>query len=169
MLVEVEIEVIIEIDDEGFVLGIAGLHESDSRFVNAWTLVAHAPAVIDDQSHADRNIFALEYRELLLDLVFENAKIFRLEAISKALAVIDDGRVQHDQVHVNLDTGTLSCGVRILARGRRRRRGYRNLSEDRASEHSGSAYQEKQTAQARNETPEDLSDWGRSIRSWNRR
>jgi len=37
-LVKIEVEVVVEIDDESFVLGIAGLHESDGGFVHAGTL-----------------------------------------------------------------------------------------------------------------------------------
>src|SRR5712692_1304920 len=169
ILVEIEIEVVVEVDDESFVLGVAGLHESDGRFVDAGTLVAHAAAIIDHQPHADGNVLALEDGKFLFDFVFEDAKIFRLEAVGEALTVIDDRRVQHQQVNVNLDAGALLTGVGILAGRRRRRIGDGNLSEGRRSEQNGSADQETQIAQGWKETPEELSGWGRSSRSWNRR
>ena len=78
ILVEVEIVVVVEIDDEGFVLGIAGLDESERGFVYASTLVAHAAAVINDQTHADGNVFALEDGKFLFGFVFEDAEIFLL-------------------------------------------------------------------------------------------
>ncbi len=169
ILVEIKIEVIVEVDDEGFVLRIAGLHESDSGFVDTGTLVAHAAAIVDHQPHADGNVLALEDGKFLFDFVFEDAKIFRLEAVGEALTIVDDRRVQDHQVNFNLDAGTLFTGVGILAG--RRRRGIRdgNLSEGRRSEHRGNAEQEREIAQGRKETPEELSGWGRNIRSWNRR
>src|SRR5882762_6620715 len=165
ILVEIEIEVVVEIDDEGFVIGVAGLNESDSGLVDAGTLVAHAAAIVDHQPHADRDVLALEDGEFLFDFVFEDAKIVRLEAVGEAMTVIDDGRVQDDQVNVNLDAQTLFTGVGILAGGRRCRVGDGNLSESGGSEDSGSADQEREIAQRRKDTSEELSGWGRNIRS----
>src|SRR5439155_7850148 len=141
------------------------LHESDGGFVDAGTLVAHAAAVVDDQPHADGHVFTLEDGEFLFDFVFEYAKIFRLEAVGEALAVIDDGRVQHDQVNVHLDAGTLFAGVGILAGRRRYGVGDGNLGEGDGSEDSGSADQERRIAQGRKEKPEEFSGWERNIRS----
>jgi len=41
-------------------LGDAGFHERQGRGIHAWPLVAHAPAVVNHQAHADRDVFALE-------------------------------------------------------------------------------------------------------------
>jgi len=77
--------------------------------------VAHAAAVIDDQSHADGDVFALEDGKFLLDFVLVDAKVLRLEAVSEALAVVDDGRVQNDQVDVDDQLRALLASVGILA------------------------------------------------------
>src|SRR4029077_19987726 len=150
-------------------LGIAGLHESDGGFVHAGTLIAHAAAIIDDQSHADGDVFALEDGKLLLDFVFEDAKVFRLEAVGEALAVVDHGGVQNDQVHPEGQLRALLAGVGILAGRRRRGTGNRNLGEGGRSEDSRSADYKTQGAQRRKDGPKELSGWGRSSRSWNRR
>jgi hypothetical protein len=59
----------------------------------------------------------------------------------------------------------LFTGVSILAGRRRCRVGDGNLSESGGSEDSGSADQEREIAQRRKDTSEELSGWGRNIRS----
>ena len=60
ILIEVQIKIVVEVDDESFVLRVAGLHQRERRFVHPRPLVAHAPAIVDHQPHADGNILALE-------------------------------------------------------------------------------------------------------------
>ena len=71
----VEVILVVEIDDESFVLRIAGLDERQRRGIHLRALFAHAAAVVDHQAHGHRNIVAGENGNLLLDLVFENAEI----------------------------------------------------------------------------------------------
>jgi len=80
----------------------------------------------------------------LFHFVFEDAKIFRLQAIGEALAVVDDRRVQNDQVDVEGNFRALPAGVGILA-GRRRRRLRRRgkLGKRGGTENCRSAEQEK--------------------------
>ncbi len=105
------------------------MNQSDGGLVDAGTLVAHAAAVIDHQPHADGNVFTLEDGKLLFDSVFKDAKIFGFEAIGKTLTVVKNGRVQNDQVNVNLDAGTLLARVHVLPRRGWRRTRHRNLGE----------------------------------------
>src|SRR5258708_18354324 len=72
ILVEIEVVVVIEIDDEGFVVRIGSLDESQGGLVDAGTLVTHGAAIVNHQAHADRNIFALEQRKFLFGFVFED-------------------------------------------------------------------------------------------------
>src|SRR5215472_17870845 len=88
IFVEVKVEIVVEIDDESFVLRITVLDEGESGFVDAGPLVAHAAAVVDNEPHADGNVFALEDRELLLDLVFVDAKIVLRETFDEFAAVV---------------------------------------------------------------------------------
>ena len=117
ILVEIEVIVVIEIDDEGFVVRIGSLNESQGGFIDAGTLVAHGAAIVDHQAHADRNIFALEERKLLFGFVFEDAKIVFLEAINEFAAIIEDGGMKNDQANVNLDGAALLVDV-LIGRGR---------------------------------------------------
>ena len=117
ILVEIEVVVVVEIDDEGFVVRIGSLDESQGGFIDAGTLVAHGAAIVDHQAHADRNIFALEERKFLFGFVFEDAKIVFLEAINEFAAIIEDGGMKDDQANVNLDSAALLVDVLI---GRRR-------------------------------------------------
>jgi len=63
--------------------------------------IAHASAVIDDQPHAYRDIFAFEHGELLFDFIFQDAKTLLFEAVRKAAAIVQHGRVQNDEVHLD--------------------------------------------------------------------
>ncbi len=139
ILVEIEIEIVVEIDDESFILRIAGLHESNGGFVDAGTLVAHAAAIVDHQPHADGHILALEDREFLFHFVFEDAKIFRLQAIGETLAIVDDGRVQNDQIDVESNFRPLPTDVGILAGRWRRAIGRRKLCKRARTKDSGHA------------------------------
>jgi len=51
--IEIEIEIVIKINDECFVLRIAGLHQRQRCLVHPWSAYPHAAAVSDNQSHAD--------------------------------------------------------------------------------------------------------------------
>ena len=57
IVVGVEIIVVVEIDDEGFVLRIAGFTKRQRGGVHLRALVAHAAAVVDHQAHADGHVF----------------------------------------------------------------------------------------------------------------
>ena len=117
ILVEIEVIVVIEIDDEGFVVRIGSLDESQGGFIDAGTLVAHGAAIVNHQAHADRNIFALEERKFLFGFVFEDAKIVFLKAINEFAAIIEYGSVKDDQADVNFDGAALLVDILI---GRRR-------------------------------------------------
>src|SRR5271163_2973828 len=168
VFVEVEIKIVVEIDDESFVLLVAGFHQGDGRFVDAGALVAHAAAVINDQTHADGNVFALEDGKFLLAFILEDTKIFFLESVGKPAAIVEHGGVQHDEADVDFDAAAgLGRALRLVRRKRLRiRKG--NLRE-RSKRQQTEATQEKReekTASAGSESP---SGPGRSSRSWSRR
>src|SRR6516164_8678111 len=98
IFVEVKVEIIVEIDDEGFVLRIAVLDKGESGFVNARALVAHTAAVVDHQSHADGNVLALEDGEFLLDFVFVDAEIVLSETFDEFAAVVQNRGVENHEV-----------------------------------------------------------------------
>jgi len=65
-------------------------------------LVAAYPALLPLLSitnpHADRNVFALEQRKLLLDFVLEYPENFLLEAVGEAPTIVNYGRVQNTRL-----------------------------------------------------------------------
>src|SRR5882724_2318387 len=113
ILVEIEVVVVIEIDDEGLVLGIGSLDQSEGGFVDASALVAHGAAVVNNQAHADRNVFTLEYGKFLFGFVFKDAEIFLLEAVDEFAAVVEDGGVENDEADVDSEDAALLV---VLAR-----------------------------------------------------
>ena len=58
----VEVVVVVEIHHEGFVLRIGSLHEGKRCRVHLRPFVAHAAAIVDHQTHADRHVLLLEDR-----------------------------------------------------------------------------------------------------------
>jgi len=182
ILVEIEVEVVVEIDDKGFVLRITALDESDGGLVHAGALVAHAAAVVDDEAHADGNIFAFEDGELLLDLVFVDAEIFLGQAVDEFATVVEHAGVQDDEVDVELDfaagLGGGAIGIDAGRRGRRRVLDG-NLGEAGRGKEEENEKKKQVPRRARNDR---LQSWmkctsrstcatsgqGRSNRSWNR-
>ena len=80
---------------------VARFDQRNCCSVHARTFVAHAAAVIDHQTHADGNIFALKNRELLFGFVFQNAEILFLEAVDETATIIQHSGVQNDEVHID--------------------------------------------------------------------
>ncbi len=66
ILIEIEVILVVKVDHENFVGGVAGADEGKRRGVHLRAFVLHARAVIDDQTHRDRNVFGGEDRDFLL-------------------------------------------------------------------------------------------------------
>jgi hypothetical protein len=62
---DLEPDIIVEIDDEHFVLRIAGMSERKNGGGDSRELRTHAAAVVDDQAYGDGSVFLLEESELL--------------------------------------------------------------------------------------------------------
>ncbi len=68
----VEVVVVVEVDDKGLVLRIAGFDEGERRGVYLQAFVAHASAIVDHQAHADGHVFLPKHGDFLLGFIFEN-------------------------------------------------------------------------------------------------
>jgi hypothetical protein len=149
-------------------LRVTRFDEGEGRLVYARALVAHAAAIIDDQAHANRDVFAPEERELLLDLVFKNTEIVLLQTISEAAAIVNHARVQDDEINVDTNLGILT-GARLP---RRRWGGARNgwnlRQRDSYAEKKTEGNQQRKEASASGGRRE-LSGSERSNRSLSRR
>jgi len=111
IFVEIEVVVVIEVDDERFILRIGGLNESECSGVDARTFVAHGAAVVDDQAHADGDILAFEDGEFLLGFVFEDAEVFFFETFGEFATVVKNGGVEHDEIDVHANGAALAIGL----------------------------------------------------------
>src|SRR4029077_12672374 len=117
---------------------------------DAGTLVAHAAAIVNDQAHADGDIFALENGEFLFDFVFENPEVFVFQTVGEALAVVKNGGVQNDEANVNLDARALLARTDGGARWRGRRRGgYGQLGQRGRSKKREDTQESREPARAR--------------------
>ena len=75
--------VVIEIDDEHFILGIAGMNEKSDGRKNVGELGAHAAAVVNNETYGYGSVVLIEDRGSLQLAVFEYAKILELQAEDK--------------------------------------------------------------------------------------
>ena len=89
-----EVRRVVEVHDEGFVIGIALTHKRKRRAVHALALIAHAAAVVDDQAEAQRNIFVLERLDRLQNFVFENLKILFRQPVNRTAFPVEHGNGQ---------------------------------------------------------------------------
>src|SRR5208282_1689217 len=170
ILVEIEVQIVVEIDDKGFVLGIAVQDESKRGLVHLRPFVAHAAAIVNDQAHADGNIFALEEGELLLGLVLVNAETVLRESFHEFAAIVDNGGMEHDQTDIQLDAAARLPLGGILVRGRRRRdRLHGNLRPQRASKEKQGQRQSEACKKYRARVETGFSGQARSNRSWSKR
>src|SRR5271167_1210031 len=62
---DLEPDIIVEVDDEHFVLRIAGMSEGENGSGDLYEFGTHAAAVVDDQANGDGSVFLLEESELL--------------------------------------------------------------------------------------------------------
>jgi hypothetical protein len=86
-----------------FVVALAGLDEGQRGGIHLVALVPHTPAVVHHQAQGDGDVFAAEYGELLLDLVFKDAEVILFQIGDQALVGIHHTGQQHHQVDVPRD------------------------------------------------------------------
>ena len=153
----VQIKIIVEVNDKGLILRIAGFHQRQSSGVYLGSFVAHAAAIVDHQAHAYGHIFLAEDGDLLVGLVFQDAEIALLQAGDELPAIIHDGDVQDDQIYVFLDG--IVRRRRGCLRGRRLRGSLGAKCRSRESEDYGRHQRERRSP----------IEPARSIQSWRKR
>jgi hypothetical protein len=77
---DLEPNVIIEVDDEHFVLRIAGMREGGNGGGHFGELGSHAAAVVDDEANGNGSVFSLEESEFLRAAVFEDAEVSEVQS-----------------------------------------------------------------------------------------
>ena len=110
---------LVEVDDENFVLGIAGAHKSHGGSVHLSALLAHAAAIVDDQAHGHGDVLPLKDGDFLRNFVFINAKVVFLEIRDELALVVGDRGMKYDHIDAGFDGVTLP----LIRRGRRRNDG----------------------------------------------
>ena len=93
----------VEIDDEHLIVGPTGLDEQARGFHHFRQLVAHAAAVVDDQSNGDRHVLMLKKADGLLYAVLEYLKVRLGEIGDKPSLAIAHGRVHDHKIDINRD------------------------------------------------------------------
>src|SRR5580704_3922029 len=72
---DLEPDVVVEVDDEHFILRITGMSEGGNGSDNPCELRTHAAAVVDDQADGYGSIFLLEESELLRTAILEHGEV----------------------------------------------------------------------------------------------
>jgi hypothetical protein len=72
-------------------------------FFGAAKIVGHAAAEVEDDSDRHRDVFGRKVHDLLLDVVFEDAKVIGLETCDGAVMRISDCDVDEREIHVYMD------------------------------------------------------------------
>src|SRR5579859_457526 len=106
--------VIVEIHDEHFILGIAQMYEGIHRGNDIRELGAHTSAVVNDEPHANGCVSLIEYRQLLQLSIFKHTKVFQLKARDKCSARVShiDGKQDKTGVHCNFRLALPASGAR---------------------------------------------------------
>ena len=105
---------IVEFDEEGFVLRVQGLEQARGRPFT-WKHQSFSPMlplVSIEQSDGERGVFAREMRDLLLGAVFEDAEIGLVEAEHEAVHGVGHGNRNDHEGGVDVDPDVLRAEER---------------------------------------------------------
>jgi hypothetical protein len=135
-----ELGTLVEADEKELILWIGCLEKLDGSLLGFPELVCHATAEIQDDADGDRYVFGREIHDLLLDLVFEDAKVLGLKARHETIIRVGYGNVYERQIHVDMNglallDGLARCVVFYVARDERLGEdGYRQIRDGDAKE-----------------------------------
>ncbi len=88
-------------NNERLILGVALLDEGQPRGIEARLAGLDAAAVIEHQSQAHKNVFMLEDRNGLIDVVLRHPEVFLLKTPKGAALQICHGHMQFHQIDVH--------------------------------------------------------------------
>ena len=91
----VQVEVVVEVYDEDFVVPVRALHQGDGGRFHLFPLVAHTAAVVDDETQRDGNVFTQKGADGLLVLVLKNGEIVLVKTRDQFSFAVHNTGVQH--------------------------------------------------------------------------
>ena len=86
----INVRLVVEINDEDFVIRIAGFHQIQRRLIHRLAFVAHRSGVVDQDSQRDRHILLFKSGNLLRLPVFKNLKVVLVETRHRPIMLIDN-------------------------------------------------------------------------------
>ena len=93
----------VKADEKELIFWIGGFKELEGRFLRFAKFIGHAATEIEDDADRDRNVFGGEIRYLLLDIVFENAEVIRLQAGDNPVVGIGHSDVHEREIYIDMD------------------------------------------------------------------
>src|SRR5579883_3410054 len=98
-----QLRALVKGDQEKFILGVGGLEELQSGFAGLVDFVGHAAAEIEDNANGNGYVFGGKGNHLLLDVVFKDAKVVRVQSGDESIERIGDGYVHQGEIHIGAD------------------------------------------------------------------
>ncbi len=114
----VQVGRVVEVDDEDFIVAVGSFDQRERSGFYLLQFIAHAAAVIDDQAEGDGDVFALEFADILPDLVFEHGEGRFRERGDQMAILIDHGGVTDHDARIGMEYSRFIlprlCGLRLL-------------------------------------------------------
>ena len=112
----VEVVLVVEVDDEDFIVRIRRTHQIQGCGIHLLPLLAHGTGIVDHDAHRNGNIFMAERSDGLGMSILVDVEVALVEVGDDALLVVDDGGVQHDFFDLLAeDKDATVGGIRISA------------------------------------------------------
>ena len=109
----VDARLVVEVEDEHFVLRIGRAHERERRRLDLRPQRPHAAAVVDQQSERDGDVVVPEQRDRLPLAVLVDGERAALERGDELAARVPDRGVDDDQPRLRVKGGRLRAGRRL--------------------------------------------------------
>src|SRR5262249_38937765 len=113
----IDIGIVVEAVNEHLVLGIGGFDHRQGRGVHSLYLVAHAPAVIDDQTHRYWDVFPAKIADLLVDAILCDLEARLWQACNQLPPFIDHTDMQEHAASIASENGDVLIGGRLRRYG----------------------------------------------------
>ena len=107
-----ERDAVVKVDHKHLVLWIAGARKRECGRNDIVTLLAHATAIIDNDTGCYRNIIAAELRDMLQPSIFINLKIVYAEAGNRSIVAIQNRCAEDNHVGIELKN-VLVAGAKL--------------------------------------------------------
>ncbi len=105
-----------EPDQKPFIVWIKSLEELNGRFLGVAEFVGHAAAEVENDADRHGDVFRRQIHDLLLDVVFEDAKAIAFQRCDRPVVGVSDRYVDERQIYICMDTQPNLLARRVMPR-----------------------------------------------------